>query len=406
MKKTLLLLLFLAIPHLARAHDLTVVGNVNYADGLGRISIGVMELLKNDLSISCIAKTFNPTDVSPDVQDIVNNSDNKPGTVSILFNPIWHLHSAFYTQVPNSKIKIAYSMFETDSIPRQWVRFLNSNFDSVVVPDPYLVGVYKECGVKIPIFVLPIGMNFEEHFAKERRNRPSDPFVFGTTVSCDERKNYPLMIQAFAEEFGDSPDVILRLNSRFGAVAQCKKQIKALGISNIVFSHDVLTNSGLLDLLDSFDCFVNFSKGEGYSLCPREAMALGIPCVLTSNTAQITICESGLVKVVPSEIKEPATNAGLFGEQPLGNFFNCAKEDVKAAMRDVYENYQDYLELADKAPEWVSQYAWEEQKGRYLSLVKPRKVILGDQNLLTDDYLMTTCEKLYQKYKKTFRLVN
>ena len=59
------------------------------------------------------------------------------------------------------QIFIAYSMFESTSIPRIWVKKLNQEFDMVVVPDPYLIEVYKNSGVTVPIFFVPLGVDLD-----------------------------------------------------------------------------------------------------------------------------------------------------------------------------------------------------------------------------------------------------
>lgn len=396
-------LLFISLPLFA--YDLTVVGGVTHSDGLGRITVGVIDLLKDDLHINCILTYLNPTDLSERVLAIVECPNKTPGKVSIMFAPLWYATQPKISEnVPkNSKIKIAYSMLESTCIPQKWVTILNSRFDAVIVPDAFLVEVYKNSGVSIPIFVLPIGMSLSEFYQKTQHPRPSSPFVFGTTVSCDERKNYALLIQSFAEEFGNSDQVILKLNARQGLSEVYKNLIESLGVNNIHFTHEVLNKEKYLDFMNSFDCFINISKGEGFSLCPREAMALGIPCILSRNSAQITLCDTGFVRVVPSLIPEPANYGDLFDYNTIGNFFTCTKEDVKVALRDVYNHYQYYQNSAEVARVWVAQYEWVNLKKKYLSLIKPSRVILGEQNIITDDFLMTNSKKLCLKYKKAFK---
>ena len=65
----------------------------------------------------------------------------------------------------------------------------------------------------------------------------------------------------------------------------------------------------------------------------------------------------------------------------------------------MYNNYSQYLLKARKARKWVKQYRWQNLKQQYLNLVKPREVILGNQNIITNEYLMTNSKKLYYKYK-------
>jgi len=395
--------LFLIVSCALSAYDVTVIGTVGHADGLARISVGVMDLLKDDLKINCIPTYMNLKDINNDVKKIISNSKKLPGTVSFFCSPLWYSNDPYlYKKVPNSKIKIAYSMLESTSIPPEWVTILNSRFDAVVVPDHFLVEVYANSGVTIPIFELPLGMYLDDFLLRPKRQRPSYPFVFGTTVSCDERKNFSLMIQSFAEEFGNMEGVVLKLNSRMGSAAFYEELIQSLGVSNIIFTHDVLNKKQYVEFIDSFDCFINIAKGEGFSLCPREALALSIPCVLTNNSSQITICNSGVVRSVPSDILEPTNYWGLFGGQEVGCFSTCSKEDVKTALRDVYTNYSFYLNQAEAGPEWVSQYCWPNLKKKYLNLIKPKNIYYGDANEITDDYFMTNSSKLYKKYKKTF----
>lgn len=85
-------------------------------------------------------------------------------------------------------------------------------------------------------------------------------------------------------------------------------------------------------------------------------------------------------------------------DRNVGYEFNCEVQDVQKALRDVYENYQIYLEKAQEARKWVKQFRWLELQNKYVNLVKPKKVILGDRNEITDDYLMTDSKALYYKY--------
>ena len=161
--------------------------------------------------------------------------------------------------------------------------------------------------------------------------------------------------------------------------------------------HETLTDKGFKELFKTFDCYVLISKGEGFSISPREALALGKPCIISNNTAHKTICNTGHVYAVPSELIEPAIDPGVGA---CGNRFNCSIKDVRKALREVYTNYQEYVEKALGGREWVKDYLWENLKLRFLNLIKPKKVVLGNHNEITDDYLMTDSKKLYAKYSQ------
>jgi len=152
-----------------------------------------------------------------------------------------------------------------------------------------------------------------------------------------------------------------------------------------------------MDAQQQTDCFVYPSKGEGFSVQPREAMALGIPTIITNNTAQKTICNSGLVECVDSNIEKAAYYQ--LWEAIIGNNFDCTVDDLANAMLKVYENYDHYLKQSEAARAWATGYKYENLKEKYLNMVKPKKILLGDKNEITDDYLMTNSKELYEKYK-------
>jgi len=375
---------------------------MNYSDGLGRISLGVIDTLKEDLAINFIPiENIELTHVNQEVMHIALNSDKRPGEVSLLTSPLfWSPEKLFYQSVPKSKIKIAYSMFESTRIPPDWASILNAKFDAVVVPDRYLIQVYEASGVTIPIFVLPLGMYLDDFLQKELHSAPKEPFIFGGSATYTPRKNVALMIQAFAEEFGNSNKAILKIHGRYGVVGKYQHLARDLGVANIFFSCGRLNQEDYIEWMSSLDCYINLSKGEGFSCCPREALALGVPCILSDNTAQKTLCRSGFVKDVPSNNVERAFyEVGYYDSQPIGYQFNCDLADVRKAMRDVYTNYEHYLRLAQSGRQWVLQYSWSSLKSKYLSLVRPKKVILGSKNVIMDHYLMTDSLVLYQKYQ-------
>lgn len=394
-------------------YDLTVVGRAINADGLCRIPITLIDMLKDDLKINHIQpfdSVINTNDVRDEVKAILYNPDKTPGAVSILADGLWSIQSPTYTIVPDSIIKIAYSMWESNHIPSKWAQILNEYFDAVVVPDSFVFNAYQDSGVTIPIFELPVCLYLDEFLAKPKPSRPRLPFVFGCTATACECKNQALLIQAFAEEFGNSEDVILRLSSRYSippASGSWEKLIQSYNCSNIFLNVGVMDNTQYIENMASFDCYVNISRGEGFSIGPREALALGIPCILSNNSAQKTLCRTCLVRSVPSDIPVPPPTdcnwVGIFGNG-IGFYSDCSVDDVKDALRDVYNYYDIYLKQAELGSEWVSQYSLKRLKTKYLNLIKPKRVILGSKNEITDDYLMTTSEGLYDKYRDCLKI--
>lgn len=295
-------------------------------------------------------------------------------------------------------LRIASSVYETTKLPSSRVAGINAYCDAVIVPDQWLVDVYKTSGIKKPIFVLPLVLDLKSLLDCPIKKQANKQFVFGFSgvFLAHGRKNHERLMEAFVAEFGGNRDVELVLHGRGfeGAGLQdVLKPFNALQTHNITLACNGFDRKGYEDFLASLDCYVSVAKGEGFSIIPREILALGIPCILANNTAQKTICNTGFVCPVVSNIEEKATELA-------GNWFNTRREDLRVALRDAYDNYVFYLEQARKGREWVKQYLAENLAAKYRSLVAPKLVILGDKNELADDYIMTNSPELFEKYKK------
>lgn len=385
---------------------LTIAGYVNLADGIGRQSSELLQALYKKIPVNFLStREHNYTDVPKEVLKIIHKGAPKFGKIIIYedFLEYPEFTKSVLEKAPGESIKIAYSMTEYSQVPKVWVKQLNDYFDAVVVPDPFLVDVYRNSGVASPIFVLPLGLNLEEFLQRELKKCPHDPFTFVNLSSCIDRKNLPLLVAAFGKAFGNSNKVCLRINSRSAdPICEFKllKTMEKLQLNNVHYTYGPLSKEEYLKIFSSADCFVSLSKGEGFSIQPREAMALGLPCIVTDNTAQHTICESSLVKKIPSNREEPSWLEQAL--QPVGTCWNCDLDEAAHALRDVYENYDQFLKNGHAARQWAAQYLFSNLKSYYESLVNPRKIILSDINEIAKDHIKTNSKKLYEKYIKLF----
>lgn len=437
--------IFYPIPHHEKPtfnYDVTLVGFVNFADGIGRHPILFKECLDdsvniNFLSTRCIPPAIEDAQLQLPRLNPVNKAD--VGAVSILTDILADQAVEPYKRVPESTIKIAYTMFESTEIPKSWVAILNKKFDMAVVPDQFLVTMYKQCGVEIPIFVLPLPLMLEDFLAIRTQIKPQNPFVFGFSGGFWKRKNHIRVLEAFAAEYGNRTDFKLRLHGRFGEVEVIKAlmdKIAELKLTNVELIVKSYSHEEYVAFFQSLDCYVSLSMGEGFSITPREALAAGKPCILTNNTGQSTICNSCGVRLVSSEIPVPAfydahydnnyiTSHGLdqikgfmilndvgisddvllnndhdlvFRSGYLGYQYDCLVEDVRAAMRDMYEHYDDYQVKMTQGRKWARQYLHENLSSQYVNLVKPKSIVLGKENSINDMCLTTNSTALYKKY--------
>ena len=249
----------------------------------------------------------------------------------------------------DNEVKVANTMAENDTIGKPWVNASN-RMDYVLVPNKFQETVFKESGVESPVFVIPHGTETEKFPYFERPKR--EIFTFGIVGWLNDRKGVFDVIRAFASEFDNNEPVRLILktsNPSFGYYSNFNDP----RITTI----NKLTSPEELNLLyQSLDCFVFPSKAEGIGQPPREAMATGLPVILTKW--------SGLSEISLKSISYPIepiafTERKEWEEQP-GNWAEIDIAELMYWMRYVYEHQSKAKLKGKKAAEFIRKnYSWE-----------------------------------------------
>jgi len=389
---------------------LTVAGFVKMADGLGRQCPDMIEALKDDFEIGFLplAKSC-LDDVYPSILPLIKNKNKKLGTVVFLNDCPWRPSNkakpygalrVFDTPKNQDQIRMCYTMLESTKIPKQWVEVLNTYFDLVAVPDRFLEQVFLESGVNIPVFTLPLGLDLKQYLAAPLKTAYNPIFRFGTMGSLSDRKNQTKLVMAFDQAFNKDPQVELLIHARFGDFEY--KQVflsllEELQNPMIRFQETALDKSSYFELFKSLDMLVNVSKGEGFSIQPREAMALGIPCLLTDNTAQSSIVKEAHVVSLPTPLKKPCYYSYL--KSYSGQNFDFEVEELKNRLKDAYAQRHELLAYSEKNREYASFYEYQKVKNLYRNLISPQKVKISHQNVITSEGLETNSLELAKKFQ-------
>lgn len=120
----------------------------------------------------------------------------------------------------------------------------------------------------------PVSNAAKKKFRK-RLDLPASGYQFVSTGHLSARKNPVGLIKAFKEVFGESKETSLVLVGGGELESECKLLAKGL---NIHFTGRVTNVS---DYLAASDCFVSASLAEGMPNAALEAMASGLPVILS-----------------------------------------------------------------------------------------------------------------------------
>jgi glycosyltransferase involved in cell wall biosynthesis len=254
----------------------------------------------------------------------------------------------------------------------QWLK----NVNSVDYPVTYSEWGKKQVFDVYPEFnkdliTIPHGANLKDFYVLNQKDITSfksqffgenrDKFVFCNINRNQQRKDIPRMIMAFKEFQKQVPNSILYLHMApkdqgWNLIEVCN----SLGLStekDVILPQNFGPNQGYpIEVVNMIyncsDCIVSTTLGEGAGLSWLEAMATKKPVIFPDNTAlteNITEDRGYLVK--------SGTNPSLFTIIPNDNEILrplVDVDDMVKTMLHVYNNYDEAMEKAENAYNWIS----------------------------------------------------
>lgn len=246
--------------------------------------------------------------------------------------------------------RIAVTMFESSQIPPEWVEPLNE-CDAVIVPAQFLVKVFRDCGVTVPVHVVPLGVSQE--FARySERYQANSPFTVLAIADRGRRKGWHEAAQAFIRAFGD--------DSRYKLILKARGLPMWFTNPNVELVTGDLSNKEMADLYRRAHVMLFPSRGEGFGLPPREFAATGGLAIATEwGGVADDLRQWGLpIPYTPEPAWKDHGNGAWFGK--LGHWANPDVEAMSDLLKHVAKHYDDYRGFRVQAAGFVlSQYRWQ-----------------------------------------------
>lgn len=260
--------------------------------------------------------------------------------------------------------------WEFGGMPAPWFHPMRFLADEVWVYSSWNRDQYIAAGLPPEkVHVIPLGVH--PHFLAEG---DSEPFPLRTQKTTRFlfvggailRKGIDLLLDAYARAFGPDDDVCLVIKD-FGAqtfyqTSTLRETIlefaKTPGNPEVEYLDQDLSTDELCALYDSATCFVYPYRGEGFALPIAEAMARGLPVIVTDQGGASDFAREETAILIPSRSK-PA---------PRGNMDNIGRRewrevDVSAlaqTMREMAHSPERYAEMAKRGQEYVrAHHTWD-----------------------------------------------
>jgi glycosyltransferase involved in cell wall biosynthesis len=251
--------------------------------------------------------------------------------------------------------------WEFGSMPRVWHRAFTREVDEVWVPSRHVRDEYVEAGMSVErLAVVPHGVNDRQFHpgvgARELGRPPEFRFLFvGGTIY---RKGIDILLAAYRLAFDASDDVCLVIKD-VGTRSSYKGQtsgarIRALQARGrgpaIVYLDATLPEPELAGLYRACDVLVHPYRGEGFGLPILEAMACGVPAIVTNGGACLDFCDDDNSVLVPARRRflPPA----LFGRLATVHrpwVWEVHPRDLAERMRHAYEHPAEMKARGERA---------------------------------------------------------
>lgn len=214
--------------------------------------------------------------------------------------------------------------WEFGSPPKQWISAFADRLDDLWVPSSYCRDLYVDGGMPADrVHVVPNGVDCNRFrpglapYALATKKTFKFLYVGGTIA----RKGFDTLLNAWKEAFGPDDDVCLVVKDMGGgtfykgqtAKAWIQEMQESRKCAEIEYLDGDMEPNQIPSLYAACDVLVHPYRGEGFGLPIAEAMACGLPCVVTRGGAADDFCgETESWGVQAKRVPVPGGKVGPF----------------------------------------------------------------------------------------------
>jgi len=291
--------------------------------------------------------------------------------------------------------KIFYTMMETSSLHKDFVKGCNLYSDEVWVPSQANMELFRANGVRKPIKVIPLGIDEQIYFSENHHKFPVSRYedVFGQSckkgvktfkflclIQWNMRKGYDALIQSFVNAFDDSDDVCLVFATQYPkrlVINDLKRFLpRNSRLPQVLLYNRVIRTEDMPGFYENFDTYVHMSRGEGFSLTQIEAAACGLPvisCYHSGMTEYLTQENSYLIPCPETAPCDQSLTSICYYYQGQ-RVWKLGKKQIDAAtdhMLHVWSNWSEAQEKAELMRKAVRKtYTWEATTERVAGVLR------------------------------------
>jgi glycosyltransferase involved in cell wall biosynthesis len=258
-----------------------------------------------------------------------------------------------------------FTMWEATWLPESFRESLH-NFPMIVVPSTHNVELFSEFHDNVRY--CPLGIDpVKWHFTERRQGPTFDVLVGGSGA----RKGLDVAVTAFAKAFpegswGDGPVPRLILKSpkaNLGYPDEIRNALPFPPSDRLTVISGRLPPEDEVALYQTAHVYLQPSRGEGFGLQPLQAIAQGLPTILTDAHGHEAFSHLGW-PVGHSLVK---SGYFIYGDHPDMMWWEPDVDDIVDHLRSIYDDYEGACAVAARASkEARAEFTWDRTAGHFL----------------------------------------
>lgn len=263
----------------------------------------------------------------------------------------------------NSKYTIGYTPWESTKIPPHWLDNMR-RCDEIWATSNFVKSVYESHNVNANIHVIPHGIS--DDFKIVERELTST-FNFLHIGGDAKRKNAQMAVDAFLELYEGNKDFRLILKYDKFCLAETYINGRLLPASlhpQIVAIPESLGLDDLVTLYHKSHCLIYPTMGEGFGMIPFEAIATGLPTIVTNLTG----CADFAHYAIPlsANLDKAIWNDQHYGAD-TGEWASPDFDELVDLMENVVNEYDDVKKFFVKSARILhSEWSWDSTAAKIL----------------------------------------
>ena len=350
-----------------RAARVRWCGDVYALHSLARVNRELIRLLRRDDSLSVDVVTGEQGAVRPDTRARLGIAQDglRPPRWSTPAVEVRHSWPPDFSPGPPGARLVVIQPWELGVVPASWVPPMQSRVDEIWTHTSYSRECFVRAGIDpAKVQVIPLGADPAVFHPEGAR------YPLATTKTCKflylggtiPRKGFDVALDAYLEAFGPDDDVCLVvkpfLSDAHYRLSNLDERLRRAAADPSNPAIEVVEETNLADedlagLYRSCDVLLAPYRGEGFGLPILEAMASGVPAVVTGYGASLDFCDGSSSWLVPAREVPIAVD----GEQPARGEFRWAEPERDALVRLLRVASADELSRVDKATAGVARAA-------------------------------------------------